>query len=60
MIEEIDVKWLEERNEKLIKLESMINDLQNSINDMERITDINDIKMEIFKLWYFNFKEVEY
>lgn len=60
MIEEVDVKWLEERNEKLMKLEGMINDLQHSINDMEKITDINDIKMEIFKLWYFNLKEVEY
>lgn len=60
MTEEIDTKWLEERNEKLMKLEGMINDLQHSINDMERITDINDIKMEIFKLWYFNLKEVEY
>lgn len=60
MIEENDVKWLEDRNEKLIKLENMINNLQYTINDKQEITNINDIKMEIFKLWYFNFKEVEY
>lgn len=60
MIEENNIKWLEDREEKLRKLESLINKMQYKINDNEEITDINDIKMEIFKLWYYNNTEIEY
>ena len=60
MIEKNNIKWLEDREEKLRKLESLINKMQYKINDNEEITDINDIKMEIFKLWYYNNTEIEY
>ena len=60
MIEKNNIKWLEDREEKLKKLESLINKMQYKINDNEEITDINDIKMEIFKLWYYNNTEIEY
>lgn len=60
MIEENNIKWLEDREEKLRKLESLINKMQYKINDNQEITDINEIKMEIFKLWYFNNTEIEY
>ena len=40
--------------DKQSKLNQLIEELQKNINDDKLITNINDIKMEIFKLWYFN------
>lgn len=54
MNEKEHLEWLEEREQKLEYLESMIYTMQSEINDKEKINDKNDIKMEIFKLWYFN------
>lgn len=54
MNEKEHLEWLEEREKKLEYLESMIYKMQSQINDSEKITDKDDIKMEIFKLWYFN------
>lgn len=49
------INYLKERNEKLIQLESMIVNLQKNANDVpekERLSYTN-LKMEVFKLWYF-------
>lgn len=54
------LQWLEEREQKLEQLESLICKMQSEINDNEKITNKNDIKMEIFKLWYFNRYGKEY
>ena len=54
MNEKEHLEWLEEREKKLECLESMIYIMQSEINNNEKITDKDDIKMEIFKLWYFN------
>ncbi len=54
MTEKEHLEWLEEREEKLEDLERMINSMQREINNDEKINDKDDIKMEIFKLWYFN------
>ena len=54
MNEQERIEWLEERSQKLMELEDMIINMQSNINDNKRITNIDDIKMEIFKLWYFN------
>lgn len=54
MNEKEHLEWLEEREKKLEKLESMIYKMQSEINNDEKITDKEDIKMEIFRLWYFN------
>ena len=52
--DEETIKWLEERNNKLMELESMIRQLQYNANDKdEDRLDKDDMKMEIFKLWYF-------
>lgn len=53
MNEQEHLEWLEERELKLEKLEGMIRRMQQEINNQERIDDKDDIKMEIFKLWYF-------
>lgn len=49
------LKYLEERSEKLTKLEMMINSLQLNANDKPEESRLNhdDLKMEVFKLWYF-------
>lgn len=49
------IDYLEERNEKLIRLESMIVDLQKNANDISEKDRLNhaDLKMEVFRLWYF-------
>lgn len=48
------LEYLEERNEKLLVIESMISKLQYNANDKDyNKLDLNDIKMEIFKLWYY-------
>ena len=53
--DEETIKWLEERSEKLRQLESMILDLQCIAND--RLEEVrlshDDLKMEVFRLWYF-------
>ena len=54
MTEQEHLEWLEEREQKLEKLEMLIAKMQSEINNDEKIDDKNDIKMEIFKLWYFN------
>ena len=54
------VYWLEEREKHLEELETMIHNMQRQINDDEVITDINDIKMEIFKVWYYNHFDKKY
>ena len=54
MTEQEHLEWLEEREQKLEKLEMIIAKMQSEINNDEKIDDKNDIKMEIFKLWYFN------
>lgn len=54
MNEKEHLEWLEEREKKLEQLESMIYKMQSEINNDEKITDKEDIKMEIFRLWYFN------
>lgn len=54
MTEKEHLEWLEEREKKLEDLERMINSMQSEINNDEKIKDKDDIKMEIFKLWYFN------
>ena len=52
--DEETIKWLEERSNKLMELESMIRQLQYNANDKdEDRLDKDDMKMEIFKLWYF-------
>lgn len=53
--DEETIKWLEERELKLRELESMIRELQWKANDEEeeKRLDKDDIKMEIFKLWYY-------
>lgn len=52
--DEETIKWLEERSNKLMELESMIRQLQYNANDKEEDRlDKDDMKMEIFKLWYF-------
>lgn len=64
--DEETIKWLEERNEKLRELESMICKVQYETNDKddpiiflgeiskEDLYDkLSDTKMEIFRLWYF-------
>lgn len=49
------IKWLEERGEKLRQLESMILDLQYNANDRPEEVRLShdDLKMEVFRLWYF-------
>lgn len=49
------IDYLEERNEKLRKLESMILDLQCNANDRPEEVRLShaDLKMEVFRLWYF-------
>ena len=49
------VLWLEERSEKLRQLESMILDLQWNANDRPEEVRLShdDLKMEVFRLWYF-------
>ena len=49
------IQWLEERSEKLRKLESMILNLQCNANDRPEEVRLNhdDLKMEVFRLWYF-------
>ena len=54
MNEKEHLEWLEEREKKLEEIERMIYSMQNKINDEEKINGKDDIKMEIFKLWYFN------
>lgn len=54
MNEKEHLEWLEKREKKLEQLESMIYKMQSEINNDEKITDKEDIKMEIFRLWYFN------
>ena len=53
--DEETMKWLEERSEKLRQLESMILDLQCNANDRpeEGRLSHDDLKMEVFRLWYF-------
>lgn len=50
-----DINFLEERSEKLRKLESMIIDLQMNANDRPEEVRLShaDLKMEVFRLWYF-------
>ena len=45
---------------KLYDLKNAIIKVQHLVNDAKRITDIDDIKMEIFKLWYLASFEREY
>ena len=49
------VLWLEERSEKLRQLEHMILDLQYNANDIPEEVRLShdDLKMEVFRLWYF-------
>lgn len=49
------VLWLEERSKKLRQLESMILDLQYNANDRPEEVRLShdDLKMEVFRLWYF-------
>ena len=48
------LNWLEDNTIKLAELESMINNLQYEVNDKGGIKlNQDEIKMEIFKLWYF-------
>ena len=49
------LEYLKERNEKLIQLERMITSLQMNANDKPEGSRLNheDLKMEVFKLWYF-------
>lgn len=49
------ILWLEERSEKLRQLESIILNLQYSANDKPKEDRLNhdELKMEVFKLWYF-------
>lgn len=49
------VLWLEERSVKLRQLESMILDLQCNANDRPEEVRLShdDLKMEVFRLWYF-------
>lgn len=49
------VLWLEERSEKLRQLEHMILDLQLNANDRPEEVRLShdDLKMEVFRLWYF-------
>lgn len=49
------INFLEERSEKLRKLESMIIDLQMNANDRPEEVRLShdDLKMEVFRLWYF-------
>ena len=49
------IKWLEERSEKLRQLELMILDLQCNANDRPEEVRLShdDLKMEVFRLWYF-------
>ena len=54
MNEKEHLEWLEEREKKLEELEKMIYSMQSEINNNEKINNKDDIKMEIFKLWYFN------
>ena len=50
-----DKEYLEKRNEKLLAIESMISKLQYEANDKEdNKLDLNDLKMEVFKLWYYS------
>ena len=53
--DEETIKWLEERSEKLRQLESMILDLQCNANDRPEEVRLShdDLKMEVFRLWYF-------
>jgi len=60
MNNEEHLQWLEEREQKLEQLESMINKMQSEINNDGKITDKEDIKMEIFRLWYFNRYDKKY
>lgn len=65
--DEEKIKWLEEREQKLEEIEKMIYKFQNELNDSEppvvyldKISKdelwnkLSDVKMAIFKLWYFN------
>lgn len=49
------ILWLEERSKKLRQLESMILDLQYNANDRPEEVRLShdDLKMEVFRLWYF-------
>lgn len=53
--DEETIKWLEERSEKLRQLELMILDLQCNANDRPEEVRLShdDLKMEVFRLWYF-------
>ncbi len=53
-IEKERLKWLEDNTIKLADIESMINNLQYQANDKDGIKlNQEELKMEIFKLWYF-------
>ena len=47
--------YLEERNERLAKLERMICSLQANANDRPEEVRLNhdELKMEVYRLWYF-------
>lgn len=60
MSNEERLQWLEDREKKLEEIEEMIYKMQHEINDNEKITNKDDIKMEIFRLWYFNRFEKKY
>ena len=48
------LEYLEKCYKKLVELEHMISELQYNANDKENNKlDLNDLKMEVFKLWYY-------
>ena len=49
------LKYLEERSERLSELEKMICRLQANANDRPEKDRLNhdELKMEVFRLWYF-------
>lgn len=55
------LEYLESRNEKLMQLELMINSLQYNANDKKDNTlTLDNLKMEVFKIWYYNKYNKEY
>lgn len=56
------LEFLEKQQERLFKIEGKILDLQMNANDRPEEARLNheDLKMEVFKLWYFATFNKEY
>ena len=54
------LEWLEEREEKLYEIEKMIEELQFLYNNDFNESKLDDMRMKIFELWYFERYDKKY